>query len=1110
MNNAIDKVMAQVVQEYGCYACLVTDTDTGHLDLYPGMRSVVAGGGRRRQDLTVSAKSYGTRYLKVVPTLKGQSLIHVLNASDLDDQYVFAQLYHIRDVFSSYAQRGAGRRGPWEENPSNPTTFPNRLLLKIKVQTDAVVKLGDEECYIPLCYYERTNCFGLRVLLWPAKRILLNEAILEVGLADSTTEAWEEGSFRRAIPPGFVDHTTCLVLIRSDKSQDRLSPASAYASSFATEETSLPEGTLSMVVDSIQFISAPRRLRIPSSNASPTVMSRRASEQELGAENQWPFFEAPWPAQSGALFQPTVLETECWLRLLPGFETDEIDTHSAILVPLRALSQLKVVSGDWVLAKMLGAQTNHPDGARSLASASVNFPGLSFGHGGRAFALMDPVLHFNLGAHLAGELAIQKVAGRSQPATASSVTLARISSPLSNQKSLQLAIAAALRRHLTRSSRSVCVGDVIPVVVDEATAQLQPRLVGDGDLDASFSLSALAQVQTGLGIDPAFTKVLQAGVEHSCVPRGLRSFYHLKPCSAEDVPFRQLQALVRSVLDPRAADLDIHCSVLIYGPRGAGKAELVRRVADSLGIHLVEVACYALVEESEAKTQDKFSEWFTRVGTYAPCVFALTHLDALAKKFSPSDVQQEPWLSTMFSSLMARLYAKRLPHPVVVMAMAESIEKFPPGILGVFRHEIKLEAPPERARRAILAGLTSRVSMAPDVSLDALATETAALVANDLVDLVERAGGFALTRLDDCHAGAGVALIGADFDLALSQSRAQYSDNIGAPKIPSVTWEDVGGLAEHPELFTSGAKKRSGILLYGPPGTGKTLLAKAVATSCSLNFFSVKGPELLNMYIGESEANVRRVFQKARDAKPCVIFFDELDSVAPKRGEQGDSGGVMDRIVSQLLAELDGMGKVDEVFVVGATNRPDLLDPALLRPGRFDKMLYLGVPQDHDSQLNIIQALTRNFHLDPALDLRDVALLCPFHFTGADFYALCSDAMLKAMTRTANAVEDKLVPPMSVSYYLDHVARPEELSVVVTKSDFERALDELSPSVTPAELAHYQEIQFKFAHQTLNSASGHPKLEASNARPAFQLQAELPFQNGKLDQVDPQDSFPFD
>jgi len=141
---------------------------------------------------------------------------------------------------------------------------------------------------------------------------------------------------------------------------------------------------------------------------------------------------------------------------------------------------------------------------------------------------------------------------------------------------------------------------------------------------------------------------------------------------------------------------------------------------------------------------------------------------------------------------------------------------------------------------------------------------------------------------------------------------------------------------KHPELFSSGLRKRSGILLYGPPGTGKTLVAKAIATTFSLNFLSVKGPELLNMYIGESEANVRRIFAKAREAQPCVIFFDELDSVAPKRGVSGDSGGVMDRIVSQLLAEIDGMNSQESgnVFVVGATNRPDLLDSALLRPGR--------------------------------------------------------------------------------------------------------------------------------------------------------------------------------
>ncbi|KAG8771529.1 peroxisomal assembly protein [Ceratobasidium sp. 428] len=239
------------------------------------------------------------------------------------------------------------------------------------------------------------------------------------------------------------------------------------------------------------------------------------------------------------------------------------------------------------------------------------------------------------------------------------------------------------------------------------------------------------------------------------------------------------------------------------------------------------------------------------------------------------------------------------------------------------------------------------------------------------------------------------------------------------------------------------------------------------------------------MYIGESEANVRRVFQRARDARPCVVFFDELDSVAPRRGQAGDSGGVMDRIVSQLLAELDGMGDGGagggEVFVIGATNRPDLLDPALLRPGRFDRMLYLGVSTTHADQLRIIQALTRKFRLDPALDLAAVAERCPFNYTGADFYALCSDAMLKAMARKAEEVERRVAEinaqpplpehtyPMTAQYYLAELATAAETDVLVNADDFFKALDELVPSVSASELEHYREVQQKFASSTINS-----------------------------------------
>lgn len=378
-----------------------------------------------------------------------------------------------------------------------------------------------------------------------------------------------------------------------------------------------------------------------------------------------------------------------------------------------------------------------------------------------------------------------------------------------------------------------------------------------------------------------------------------------------------------------------------------------------------------------------------------------------------------------------------------------------------------------------------------------IATQTAALQAADIRSLSLRARDLSLQRaqsepLQLQHTiQAGSRITSADISTALNDARSSYSDSIGAPKIPNVSWDDIGGLQnvkddildtiqlplQHPELFAQGLKKRSGILLYGPPGTGKTLLAKAVATSCSLNFFSVKGPELLNMYIGESEANVRRVFQRARDASPCVVFMDELDSIAPKRGNQGDSGGVMDRIVSQLLAELDGMssgGDNTQVYVLGATNRPDLLDPALLRPGRFDRMLYLSVATTDAEQLSILQALTRKFNLDPDLDLDEISKMCPFNYTGADFYALCSDAMLKAMTRAADKVDAKVEQlnrdsgglqfpkPLTVQYYLASLATKEDIDVKVGQEDFVKALEGMKPSVSESEMKHYERVQQEF------------------------------------------------
>ncbi|CAG0879390.1 unnamed protein product [Darwinula stevensoni] len=264
-------------------------------------------------------------------------------------------------------------------------------------------------------------------------------------------------------------------------------------------------------------------------------------------------------------------------------------------------------------------------------------------------------------------------------------------------------------------------------------------------------------------------------------------------------------------------------------------------------------------------------------------------------------------------------------------------------------------------------------------------------------------------------------------------------------------WSDIGGLGEakkevmdtillplqHPNIFSSSSLiRRSGVLLYGPPGTGKTLLARAVATECSLSFISIRGPELLNMYVGESEANVRQgfillnfririgiwndhcddgimhamriVFRRAKEKAPCVVFFDELDSLAPKRGEAGDSGGVVDRVVSQLLAEMDGIsggGNGKQVFVMGATNRPDLLDPALLRPGRLDRSVYVGPPSTPAERLDILRAQTRRFKCSPEVDLEVIERLLPHGLTGAHLYAISSSAASNALERTVLRIQ---------------------------------------------------------------------------------------------------------
>lgn len=561
------------------------------------------------------------------------------------------------------------------------------------------------------------------------------------------------------------------------------------------------------------------------------------------------------------------------------------------------------------------------------------------------------------------------------------------------------------------------------------------------DVDAAMEDSELWNgVAT---IDVAVTKMAQTGIAQSRIPGtadsswefylGLRRTAPAAPSyssaySSGSLPTslplpvapsekptnlrRRLRDLIAASTFPQARSLDLKplAVLLTSTQRNIGKSWTVQRACADLGLHVFVIDAYDLLGDAAGESQKQEALLKARAERAMGCgsencALLIRHAEALTSDRMVGAVE----------SLLEATTAGGTGVRVLVATTTET-DKVPEGVRKLFGYELEMGAPDEGEREAILRGIIAErgVSVAGAVDLSAVAVKTAALVAGDLVDVVDRALVSRRSRIETLAAqsslgssvtGTGSAtgtpittrdvtvaaghegrcLTKQDFDTAVEQARKTFADAIGAPKIPTVTWADVGGLShiksavletislplERPELFAAGLKKRSGILFYGPPGTGKTLLAKAIATEFSLNFFSVKGPELLNMYIGESEANVRRVFQRARDARPCVVFFDELDSVAPKRGNQGDSGGVMDRIVSQLLAELDGMsgGGGDEeggggaggVFVIGATNRPDLLDQALLRPGRFDKMLYLGVSDTREKQVTIMEALTRKY-----------------------------------------------------------------------------------------------------------------------------------------------------
>ncbi|OXB53041.1 hypothetical protein ASZ78_002865 [Callipepla squamata] len=419
--------------------------------------------------------------------------------------------------------------------------------------------------------------------------------------------------------------------------------------------------------------------------------------------------------------------------------------------------------------------------------------------------------------------------------------------------------------------------------------------------------------------------------------------------------------------------------ILLYGPPGTGKTLIARAVANETGAFFFLINGPEIMSKLAGESESNLRKAFEEAEKNAPAIIFIDELDAIAPKREKTHGEVERRIVSQLLTLMDGL--KQRAH-VIVMAATNRPNSIDPALrrFGRFDREVDIGIPDATGRLEILQIHTKNMKLADDVDLEQV---------NSSVLLGK------LVSADEC----------SRCRWALSQSNPSALRET-VVEVPQVTWEDIGGLedvkrelqelvqypVEHPDKFLKfGMTPSKGVLFYGPPGCGKTLLAKAIANECQANFISIKGPELLTMWFGESEANVREIFDKARQAAPCVLFFDELDSIAKARGGNiGDGGGAADRVINQILTEMDGMSTKKNVFIIGATNRPDIIDPAILRPGRLDQLIYIPLP-DEKSRVAILKANLRKSPVAKDVDLDFLAKMTN-GFSGADLTEICQRA----------------------------------------------------------------------------------------------------------------------
>jgi transitional endoplasmic reticulum ATPase len=458
--------------------------------------------------------------------------------------------------------------------------------------------------------------------------------------------------------------------------------------------------------------------------------------------------------------------------------------------------------------------------------------------------------------------------------------------------------------------------------------------------------------------------------------------------------------------------------VLLHGPPGTGKTLLAQAVANETNANYYSIAGPEIMSKFYGESEERLRDTFKQAQDNAPSIIFIDELDSIAPKRDEVSGDVEKRIVSQMLTLMDGLEAR---GKVVVIGATNRVNSIDPALRrpGRFDREIEIGIPDEEGRLDILHIHTRGMPLTNDVKLEYFAKITHGFVGADLESLCKEAAMRSLTRvipeinLDQTKIPIEVLnkirIGNKDFEDALKDIPPSAMREVQIQK-PNIKWEDVGGLAnvkdelseaiewplKHADLFDEAdVKPPKGILLYGSPGTGKTMIAKAVATNSEANFISIKGPELISKWVGESEKGVREVFRKARQAAPSVIFFDEIDAIAPRRGGTIGDSNVTERVVSQLLTELDGLEDLRNVVTIGATNRIDIVDTALLRPGRFDRIVEVPIP-DKESRMEIFRIHTKKKSLDTDVDLRKLVELTD-GWTGADIGNMVNTAALSAI-----------------------------------------------------------------------------------------------------------------